>query len=933
MSDLLDVNITGTGELGKITAVSVSNSSITKHSSADPTPPVATVSVTGRTTGTSQFLSGNLIAIEDLNGLGQTSAVVDTVSVSNSTTTISGPNNLSRFLTGNINIPAVFSGTAANALDLAMQLSGERRASNTYTGGSSENTATYTLQGHSAGFGTSGQLLDFPDTTHWSAIVRAGTLIDYPQSVSYSPPLFGVGFQSALTGQTYASNPAGSTTDEAMRLPLDDPTRAGIFNFIFPKDSPDSASFAIPTGRALFGYLEGDLSPAYLGFDYEESNNRFKLFYESVASPGENADAYISTLGLTGDEWLVSLRFYFDASYNLSISMAISDTDGSNKVSSTLSVASAPDAPVLLWVELPAMRMVRTDSIPSAWTGWDDPYEIPTAADIQISNDLFDTPISGMTGVVWDYLNQVCAAHNVEVAVVNGVITLRTRGLLDIDVAEFTQAPVISPISNKAEKVSLGWSEFVPNPPIDVGIGGVNLFTNPSFETASGSVVSTVVANNCSTLQSSDWVASGLFSMKLSPTSTNDSYAALKATNIITSPLMPGTTYTVLATVRLAAAQTGSLSSLARSIVYVSSVGGTVSSSQATNAAGVTSLSLTFTVNPAETSASVRLYNGASSGNGDVWWDDVLLIEGNYAGGYFDGSTPATDSARYYWTSTANSSTSQWMKRIPNVFGVYDVPGTYQVDVGSTQEIFLDTPNYYSGLIQPRPRAVAAMLPPSILSGYAVSGSDNLPIDPTEWLDYGGSLRVETTNLYGQIRVILTGPNIEIPGVPGPYSFSASDGETSYPLIRIPYTGIQFAEPLTTTTATGAAPSSTTQVEPVSITNVCATSWGLAWEVLASGAKNFAGPRTTVTLTIPTQKAQEFGLAEGSLFRVRNGSYRVMNVTYNVGTASVTALPYNTYDMFEEAWLGKTYDDFATLWGDEDYTYEDFSISPLTTEW
>lgn len=35
----------------------------------------------------------------------------------------------------------------------------------------------------------------------------------------------------------------------------------------------------------------------------------------------------------------------------------------------------------------------------------------------------------------------------------------------------------------------------------------------------------------------------------------------------------------------------------------------------------------------------VRLYNGASQGNGDVWWDCAGLFEGEYTGPWFDGAT------------------------------------------------------------------------------------------------------------------------------------------------------------------------------------------------------------------------------------------------------------------------------------------------------
>lgn len=1119
MADLLKVTINGTGNLGEISSASVSNSGVTTHSPADPTPAIATVSITGKTTDTAQFLSNNDVHIEQMNGLGSVDAVVDTVSVGNATTNISGPTPLSRFITGNINIPALASGTPASAMDLAMQLSGEQRASNTYSGGTSKNMRIYTMNGHGAGFGPGGQLLDFPDTTNWMPFTRAGVTFKYQQSVSYSPPSFGSGFQSPLTGYIYANNPLSNIT---MKMPFSEVGKKATFNFYFPRDAQPSPEFGLPTGRALVGYAEGDSQGAYLGFDYEASNNRFKLFYESVANPGEDRTVYVSTSGLTGNEWLVSLSFNNDSGSGFRVEMYVSEIDGTGVSSNYFLNNIAPDVPVLLWATLPTMRMVRTDLIPSAWTGWTSPYGISTAADIAVSNTLTSVPISGMNGTIWDYLNQVCSAHNTEVSVVNNVITLRERGLIELDPTEFTSAPIVAPVSNKAEKVSLEWSEAVPNRPVDAGVGGVNRATNPSFETSGSSLVvrtnqstnpnsvtatgfspnngafhtvtrnvavtgnpqgitvaarSTVVpgqttqfvldmynvdslantgparrigawfyvtgsgyqvrigstsepynsiaantwtfvhdtlglaANaysgayikkisgnapssdtayitgvtafdavvpefavwggaastqdytfawtgspNLSTstwnalevvgasengtssrvFQSSEWSSTGRASLKIvaSSTSSNASFAYAQTVNMVSAGiLVPGKTYTALAKLRLNAPQTGTLDSGARTIFYRGIVAGTVASSPAPNVAGTHNLSLTFTVNPSETNGHIRLYNGAYAGNGDVWFDDFLIIEGTYTGDYFDGATPATSTGRYYWQSTPDASRSNWIKRIPDVYGVYNVPGSYSVDVGQTTEVLLDTPNYYSGLIQPEPKEISNMLPPSTAPGYAISGSDNLPIDPLEWLDYGGSLKVETTSIYGQIKMTLVGPHEEIPGVPGPYSFSASDGETSYPLIRIPYIGTQFSEPITTISNTGAASSTTTQIEPVSFSNVCATSWSKVWGLIADAGKIYGGPRTQVTMTIPTAKALGFGLTEGSLLRVRNSTYRVVTVNYNVGTTSITALPYNTYETFESEWSGKTYNDFKALWDDDSYTYEDFSISPLTTRW
>lgn len=103
---------------------------------------------------------------------------------------------------------------------------------------------------------------------------------------------------------------------------------------------------------------------------------------------------------------------------------------------------------------------------------------------------------------------------------------------------------------------------------------------------------------------------------------------------------VPGKTYTVTGTIRLPAAQTGTVDARARTIFFADSVtgfAGGVMSTAATNGPGATRVSLTFTVNAAATWAVVRLYNGAASLGGDVFWDDVTLVEGSSSGVYFDG--------------------------------------------------------------------------------------------------------------------------------------------------------------------------------------------------------------------------------------------------------------------------------------------------------
>ena len=57
---------------------------------------------------------------------------------------------------------------------------------------------------------------------------------------------------------------------------------------------------------------------------------------------------------------------------------------------------------------------------------------------------------------------------------------------------------------------------------------------------------------------------------------------------------------------------------------------------------------------PAGSVSYFRLYNGAPAGNGDVWWDNFMLVKGEYTGPYRDGDSPG-----WVWNGTAHGSTSQ----------------------------------------------------------------------------------------------------------------------------------------------------------------------------------------------------------------------------------------------------------------------------------
>jgi len=174
----------------------------------------------------------------------------------------------------------------------------------------------------------------------------------------------------------------------------------------------------------------------------------------------------------------------------------------------------------------------------------------------------------------------------------------------------------------------------------------VNMISNGGFEDGIDQSSESKMGKSGNTDQvvlDTAWKASGAQSIRIDPkgTGNGDSSAYVlgssSATVLATYGFVPGNVYTVSGTLRLAAAQTGSLSSAARSI-RINTYDGTTTtygwalSPQAPNAAGVYRLSVTFTVpeSSATGGLTVTLYNG-SSGT-PAWWDDVVVEPGETSG-------------------------------------------------------------------------------------------------------------------------------------------------------------------------------------------------------------------------------------------------------------------------------------------------------------
>lgn len=137
---------------------------------------------------------------------------------------------------------------------------------------------------------------------------------------------------------------------------------------------------------------------------------------------------------------------------------------------------------------------------------------------------------------------------------------------------------------------------------------------------------------------------------------------------VFSGPLERGATYTIMVTCHLEQ----QITSPSPPGIQWSVTGMADQSSIAAAGAtpGTYPLRLTFTVptDAAATGWRARLYSNQPEGGVDVWWDDLLIVEGVYDGPYFDGSTPNGGGKIYEWTGPANASTStvsEWQNITP----------------------------------------------------------------------------------------------------------------------------------------------------------------------------------------------------------------------------------------------------------------------------
>jgi len=225
---------------------------------------------------------------------------------------------------------------------------------------------------------------------------------------------------------------------------------------------------------------------------------------------------------------------------------------------------------------------------------------------------------------------------------------------------------------------------------------------------------------------------------------------------------------------------------------------------------------------------------------------------------------------------------------IPTV--MWSADSVYQVAVGETQEFTVQTE--HSILEVSNPVCVSGINPFPYKVGagqYVVTGSDGYIVSPTFWRDQGGSITAETTDVEGEIKITIKGPDYDSPRAP----YRISEGDAGRPALYVSGTGV-LSDPKTLKVATGngkAAKDVGVTIDSPFIGNA-----KLAYDAAARASANFAAPEITVNIAEPlgydevsklgTYPAGKLVKHDGNVFRVTSASQNYSSLSGEAGQHS-----------------------------------------------
>jgi hypothetical protein len=268
-----------------------------------------------------------------------------------------------------------------------------------------------------------------------------------------------------------------------------------------------------------------------------------------------------------------------------------------------------------------------------------------------------------------------------------------------------------------------------------------------------------------------------------------------------------------------------------------------------------------------------------------------------------------------------------------------------QADAGETVKKRFRIEASLDSVNQPVPVATISSFPYTGTTGeYVIVGSDDLPVQPAQWLAEGGKLVVALTENPNEIEITVTAPQatqLQQAGDPAAFSLAPykigveSSGGTDYPAFFITGTGV-FFERKSYDFYTGAGSDKTADGAAPSIDNPFVTTKMELVRAGTAAAQVTCGPNVSINLSNPVDTV--FGETIGSIINYKGQDFRIKSTSFSEGNSSMVGQSSSSVARFNEIWAGKTFADFTGVMSDpdtspDDYvSFNEFSAAPLNED-
>lgn len=572
-------------------------------------------------------------------------------------------------------------------------------------------------------------------------------------------------------------------------------------------------------------------------------------------------------------------------------------------------------------------------------------FETAPAIDYQATNNPV-VAYPAWTGVAWDFLRNLGAATDTEIAVVNGVIVVRDIGAVEQTINTIVDSGVsLTPSSQSLAKL-VGITAQNTSSVATVGANIYNYASNPSLETnATNWAYSVSVGTNTTPAvrSSSSGAYVGTFAYRSVVTASVVNYTYPNRWKIgytvnytHTGSTMPYTDGPVNFGIGIYYTHTGGVGGYVQPTGILKVRWGdaadllileeTLSSTLLTAGAFtyITGTSTNMPTNAVKAALYVtvnhfNVYIGSLTAPTSL--PITIAVDGALISpqttSYFDGSSGGGAS----WVGSANNSTS--FKANPDNVSMYDAlldnNNVISVAAGEKTTVILNTVNSPAILGDLEPTNTVPIVP----GQYIVSASDNLQVVAAEWLSYGGSVEAVVGTEANTIELTITGPPTTIPGVPGPYSLAVSDGTNSYATLNIAGAGV-IRDPETIYLHTGAS----TQQELGPVVDIpFIETVEQARDRGRELAGYYGGPQVQISFELSTAEAAGLGLTQGSVVSWNDNKYRIISTTYTKTGVQVTAIARPSGSDLDDVWGGQASSAFDTVWAG--FNGNDFAVNPL----